>query len=91
LTELPSGGGDVMGRGRGRGRGVPSMINVFNRMNNCDRGLIVVRPLLFSLVRCWEVQGEENNSGGSNIVVVGSTGRGRGCGNAALISTSTPG
>jgi hypothetical protein len=65
-----------MGRGRGRGGGITSIINVFDRMNNCDGGPIVVRPLLFSLVGHREVQVEENNDSGSNVVVIRSTGRG---------------
>ncbi len=62
-----------MGWGRGRGRGIALMINVFDRMNDCNEGPIVVGPLAFSLVGCGEVQVEENDGGGSNVVVVRST------------------
>jgi hypothetical protein len=59
-----------MGWGRGRRRGIASMINIFNRMSDHDGGPIVVTPSLSSLVGRGEVQVEENNSGGSNIIVV---------------------
>ncbi len=69
-TESPLGGGGAMGWGRGRGRGIALMINVFDRMNNCNGGPIIIGPLLFSLVGRGEVQVEGNNGGGLNVVII---------------------
>jgi hypothetical protein len=64
-----------MGQGRGRGKGIASIINVFDRVNNCDGGPIILGPSLFSLVGRGEVQVKENNGGGLNVVILRSTAR----------------